>query len=161
MSGPSYDYLEKFIKYNSEDGSFLSLWTGKRKYLRVNNKTGYAEITVGKVRVYAHRLAWFLSYREWPEQLDHINGNKLDNRLCNLRLATNEQNAQNRRFSGRYLSKCIYFDPTHPSKKKYRVRVQAGGIRRHIGWFLTEQEAKDAAIKAITSFHGEFSVINT
>jgi len=121
------------------------------------HKTGYLVCWFEGRLVYSHRLAWYLRYGYWPRRLDHINRIKTDNRLENLREATVRESNQNRRFTGRYLSKCIYFDETHQSFKKYRVRVQANNVRKHIGWYETEEEAKDAAIKAIRNLHGEFS----
>ena len=62
-----------------------------------SNDKGYLRIGF-KGRLYrAHRLAWLLTYGEWPDhQIDHINGVKTDNRLLNLRQATLAQNLQNR-----------------------------------------------------------------
>ena len=47
-------------------------------------KTGYRQIKIGNTAYLAHRLAWFYVYGEWPEQLDHINRIKTDNRLDNI-----------------------------------------------------------------------------
>ena len=59
---------------------------------------GYIRFMVdGKIHR-AHRLAWFYVYKEWPEEeIDHINHNRADNRICNLRKANRSQNADNRR----------------------------------------------------------------
>ena len=122
------------------------------------HQTGYLVCNYDGQRIYVHRLTWYLHYGYWPKRLDHINRIKTDNRIENLREATAEQSSQNRNFLGGYLSKCIYFDPTHQSPKKYRVRVQANGNRRHIGWYATEREAKDAAAAALQAHHGDFAV---
>jgi hypothetical protein len=128
---------------------------GPRQWL---HKTGYYCSSYGGKTVYTHRLIWFWRYGYWPRRLDHINRVKTDNRIENLREVTAAQSAQNRAFIGRYLSKCIYFDPTHQSPKKYRVRVQAEGRRRHIGWYLTEAEAQHAATAAVKQYHGDFGL---
>ena len=61
------------------------------------NANGYIQIKLNKQFYYGHRLAWFFVHHEWPtEEIDHVNGDPSDNRLCNLRQATSAQNKQNR-----------------------------------------------------------------
>jgi hypothetical protein len=116
-------------------GGYLCIWDPK----------------LGRGPISYHRLIWFQAYGYWPKRIDHINGEKLDNRLENLREVTKEQGSQNRRF--KRLFKGIYFDPT---RKRYRVRVQANGRRHCIGSYLTEAEARQAAIEAIKRLHGAY-----
>lgn len=152
-----YWYVREHVSYLPETGSFLSLRTGREKYRSIKN--GYVSIQIGKRKFPAHRLAWLLTYGEMPEgALDHKNRNKLDNRISNLRLASAAQNAQNR--DRRYASRCIWFDSTNKKRiKRFCVRVQVDGKRHHIGWFLTEDEAKIAAVEAIRKLHQEFSCV--
>jgi hypothetical protein len=119
------------------------------------NKGGYLCIwdpKLGRGPISYHRLIWFQAYGYWPKRIDHINGEKLDNRLENLREATKEQGNQNRR--SKHLFKGIYFDPM---RKRFRVRVQANGRRHCIGSYLTEEEARRASIKAIKRLHGKYA----
>jgi hypothetical protein len=72
--------------------------------------------------------------------LDHINGNKTDNRLCNLRLATNSQNQQNRPAPQNNTSG--YRGVTwHKSANKWMARICHNGIRKTLGFFETAEEA--------------------
>src|SRR4051812_45292702 len=58
---------------------------------------GYLTVSVGSRNLFAHRVAWLLAQGEWPQQIDHINGDRKKNRLCNLRNVTNRVNSQNRK----------------------------------------------------------------
>ena len=58
---------------------------------------GYLKVRLGDKVYYAHRLVYYMHHGWMPEQIDHINGNRSDNRIDNLRAATKSQNALNSR----------------------------------------------------------------
>lgn len=97
----SYEFLSSIYRYDTETGILynrkLNKPTGTTHptgYLRVRLRIGES----GARRHYmVHRLAWFLVHGTWPaDQIDHVNGIRGDNRLCNLREATAQQNLQSR-----------------------------------------------------------------
>lgn len=60
------------------------------------NLNGYVRIIIDKKKYYAHRLAWLYVEGKWPkDQIDHINGNRSDNRIANLREVNQKQNSEN------------------------------------------------------------------
>ena len=91
--------LKKHLHYNPGTGIFTRLACSannvKAGDIAGCLHNGYIEIRVNKKRYLAHRLAWFYVHGEWPEQIDHINHIRDDNRLFNLRDATNLENGKN------------------------------------------------------------------
>ena len=95
--------LNRLLDDDKETGIFT--WKVKtcRKVVPGNkaggfNRNGYLQIKINNIFFYGHRLAWFYVYGQWPEkEIDHINGNPSDNRICNLRQANRTQNNQNKR----------------------------------------------------------------
>lgn len=92
-------------------------------------------------------------------QVDHINGNKLDNRKSNLRIVNSKQNIRNRPASyGTSPYKGVSYFPT---VKKWRAQIRADGARKHIGLFATQEEAASAYNKFASELHGEYAHLNT
>jgi hypothetical protein len=119
----------------------------KNKYLRVCIK--------GK-QYFVHRVIFFLHHKCWPDQIDHINGNKLDNRIENLRPASGVFNAWNRSKPLTNTSgvKNVVWDKL---RNKWRVQITANKKRVQIGMFDDIDIAKQAAIKARNTLHGQFA----
>ena len=87
------------------------------------------------------------------KQVDHINGNKLDNRKCNLRLCSHQQNCCNRSgHKGRDLPKGVY-----KSTNKFRSGIRVNGKNIYLGSFDTPEEAHAAYCAASRNYHGAFS----
>jgi hypothetical protein len=86
------------LHYDPETGVFTRTFkNGKSKQVGSINTKGYVCIPLGNVKYVAHRLAWLWVYGKFPDhQVDHINQNRQDNRIANLREATNKQNCENR-----------------------------------------------------------------
>jgi len=109
-------------------------------------------------QMYMHRF--IMGVLDCPVQIDHINGNSLDNRRSNLRECTQRQNSYNRRNSklGKTGRKGVVFDAR---RNRYRARVRVNGKEVHLGRFLTCWEAAEAYDLAAERLHGEFSSTNT
>lgn len=73
-------------------------WNGRFAGKRADSQSsdGYIRISINRARLRGHRVAWALYYGEWPQsEIDHINGDRCDNRIQNLRLATRQANMRN------------------------------------------------------------------
>lgn len=115
------------------------------------NTNGYAVIRFyGKDRL-AHRLAWIMTHGEIPNGLmiDHINGNKADNRIANLRLVTRAENGFNRHSTQAESGHVGVFR----SKDRWRARIHKHGKRVELGSFDTMNEAKAAYLSAKRDMH--------
>ena len=95
------EYLRSILHYDQETGIFT--WkVGSANQVKVGDVAGsqdghgYLQIRVCSRKYKAHRLAWLYMYSNWPkDQIDHINRNKTDNRITNLRDVSHKQNQQN------------------------------------------------------------------
>ncbi len=88
----TYDLLHEFLEYRPETGEFF--WRVQRGQNKPGDpagtlyNNGYVVIRINRKGYLAHRLAWFMEFGQWPENhLDHINRDRADNRLVNLRLS--------------------------------------------------------------------------
>jgi hypothetical protein len=98
------------------------------------NGGGYRQIQIDG-RVYpAHCLAWLYQTNEWPAEIDHINGDRADNRWCNFRLATHSQNMGNQKARSDTTSwfKGVYWDKR---RSKWRAVISINGKRISLGSF--------------------------
>jgi hypothetical protein len=162
----SEDELRARVSYDPETGNFYRK-NSKNEITPagVTDRNGYLVLRFRKGRqrqkVYAHRAAFFLTYGRWPKQLDHANGDKTDNRLCNLRECTAAQNGVNKKTPG---GACGYrgveFRPDKCRGKPYRARIGFNNKKTELGHFLTAAEAAQAYDRVARELHGEFARLN-
>ena len=109
------------------------------------NKKGYIRIRFQNKFYLAHRLAWLYVYKQFPtKDLDHINRNKEDNRLSNLRETSKIENSHNRDSKGY----CF-----HKAANKWMSQITTNRIVRYLGLFNTKEEAREAYLKAKREHH--------
>ena len=114
---------------------------------------GYVEIALEGKRYLAHRLAWLYVYGIFPVNLiDHVNGNRADNRISNLREASRSENAQNMRNAHDDNGSSGLLGV---SKNGYgwQARICLNGKQRYLGTFPTPQEANSAYLSAKREIH--------
>ena len=146
--------LREIVSYNAETGVFT--WSKSRRRCKVGSKAGcrmshgYVCIRLDDVLYTAHQLAWFYVHNEWPtHQLDHINGDRADNRIANLRQATNAQNAQNRKRRDNRSG----FSGVRKENKKWLAEIKVNYKPIRLGLFATPEEAHKAYLKAKHDLH--------
>ena len=159
----SLQQLRQRLDYDPASGVF----TRKSNYRAVSlkpNSTGYLRISINGVSFKAHRLAWFYVHGSWPDgDLDHINGDKTDNRLINLRPAKRFENQRNRKRPSHNRSgiKGVYLHTlSSPTNPRWVARIKSDGKQRHLGCFDTIEAAAEAYKKAALKEHGEFAKID-
>ena len=117
--------------------------------------SGYINIRVNNKTYLAHRLIWLYVYGKWPIIIDHINGNKIDNRICNLRNATYQQNNCNKKFIENTSGiKGVCWDKV---RGKWFARIMLNYKSINIGRFDNLNDAKLAIEAARIKYHGEFA----
>ena len=145
--------IGEYLKYNPETGVLtwhrrISHRAAIGKEAGNINSKGRRTITFDGRTYLAHRIAWFLYYGEDPgiKQVDHINGNPSDNRIDNLRLATNLQNCQNQKAKG-----------FHRVNDKYKAVVMKDGVLHFCGYFDCPLMARLAYEDKKRELCGEFA----
>lgn len=122
--------------------------------------TGYVQIVLDGVKYFAHRLVWLHQFGDWPsDQIDHVNGLRSDNRLCNLRNATRSQNLANQgpRKDNSSGFKGVSFSAR---KAKWRAYIRQGGKQCHLGYFHSSDEAHVAYSRAAVATFGDFARVS-
>ncbi len=161
------EYLRSILDYDSETGVFTwrhrpiveLAWNRKwaNKTAGGVNGDGYIQIKIDGKKFKAHRLVWLHVYGEWPaEQLDHINGQRTDNRLCNLRAASHVQNTYNR---GPQSDNTSGYKGVSWKKKsrKWQAVITVNRCQKHLGYFESVEDAHAVYAEAARELHGEFA----
>lgn len=120
--------------------------------------TGYRHVTwMGKPHK-VHRLIFLLEHGYLPKEIDHINGDRLDNRLENLREATRSENQCNR---GALASNTSGYPGVtwHKKSKAWAVRVMKNGKTRALGYFKDLELAGLVATEARSLYHGNYAKV--
>jgi hypothetical protein len=152
------DLIKHYFSYNPETGIFIrKIATAKRfkigEVAGGKDEKGYIRISIGSKKFRAHTLAWIYMYGEIPEQIDHINGVKDDNRIFNLRLADNFINSQNKHNPPKsnksgYMG--VHFDN---NTKMFRARISHKGKKICLGLYDDPKVAGEAYLKAKRELH--------
>jgi hypothetical protein len=116
---------------------------------------GYVVVVYKKTIYPCHRIAWAIATGAWPTgQIDHINGDRSDNRILNLRNVTAHMNMQNQRTAHRSnLSSGILGVHFFKKTKRWRATIWANGKNNYLGYYGTAAEAEAAYLGAKAKLH--------
>lgn len=153
--------VRELFAYDPETGEFRRLvrlaqrhHVGDRGDVSINTGPlkGYRRVAFDSVRFLAHRVAWLHVYGEWPvDMIDHINGDKSDNRIANLRQATASLNAQNKRKAQKNCASGLI--GAHKHKNGWYAKVYLNKQLAYGKVFKTPEEAHAAYVEAKRTIH--------
>jgi hypothetical protein len=154
------DIIRNCIDYDPDTGIMVwkiscsaRSWKGAR--IGWKTKTGYLRVQLNHKKYLLHRLAWFFIHGSFPDnEIDHINGDKSDNRLVNLREVTRAQNMCNQKTSS---VNTTGFKGVTRRGDRFRAQIQHEGEYHFIGSYDTPEEAHQAYCKKADELHGDFS----
>lgn len=156
------DRLKEALRYDLHSGQWTWLRTLSARSTAGSpaggvKPSGYELIGIDGVRYRSHRLAWFYMTGAWPsEHIDHIDGNRSNNRWFNLRQATNLQNSWNRGANKNNRSgfKGVFWNK---QAGRWQARINYGGKQHHLGSFDDAEQAHAAYQHAAAGKFGKFS----
>lgn len=156
---PAVDRVRELLNYDPETGALT--WRVSRVGVSAGTiagsrmKHGYVQIMIDRRQCLAHRLAWALHFGSYPEKyLDHINGDRADNRISNLRECTHTQNNGNMR-GGR--NRTGYKGVYSTREGKYYAQIRVRGARKCLGTYPKPEMAHAAYMRAAQKYFGEFA----
>ena len=171
---PDASYLRQRLDYNQETGVFLwrarptehfldaahcGTWNTRYagKVAGFIHAEGYRQISIDDLKFMAHRIAWLLVRgKPIPRQIDHIDGDPMNNRIANLRAATHAENAANSgtRMNNTSGAKGVHFDR---HRGKFEAHITHHYKLYHLGRFDTLEQAIAARREAAERLHGKFA----
>lgn len=152
--------LLELLDYSPDTGVFTrKIGSRNRRAGSVagSNSHGYREIKLDRKKYLAHRLAWFYVHGSWPKCLiDHIDMDRSNNRISNLREATHSTNKANRprpanNKSG--IKGVSFYKPT----QKWQASICRQYKQTHLGFFESKESAAEAYRAAAGRLFGEFA----
>ena len=149
-----FDYSDGHLIWKSKRGCRIKAGdiAGCKHY------SGYIQITINKKSYRAHRLVFFWHHGYMPEFIDHIDRNRSNNKIQNLRPATKLQNQGNRAATKNNLIglKGIYWDKT---RLKWGARIGIKGQCKRLGYFESTEKAYAAYSEAAKKHFGEYAYL--
>lgn len=153
------DRLKDVLFYDQETGIFRWVMTmGNRVAGSIaGSRTfhGYRRIRIDNIPYFSHRLAWFYVHERWPlDEIDHINGNRVDNRIINLREADRSINQHNQRNAHRSPKSSGLLGVTWDARKgKWQAQITLHGKNHFIGRFSSAEIAHAAYVAKKREIH--------
>lgn len=120
-------------------------------------KSGYRQVMIKGKNYQCHRIVFLLAHNRLPKYIDHINGNKSDNRVENLRECNNSQNSTNKNKQSNNTSG---YKGVFRQGNKWRACIRKDGHKYNLGNFACKHEAAKAYNEAALKYHGEFAYLN-
>ena len=163
--GVTRKYVDSLLNYNVDTGN-LCWKTTRHNRVKIGqiagsiDSHGYRQIKIDGMKYLSHRLIWLIMTGAWPnEQIDHINGNKLDNKWNNLRLASRSQNKINSGIMRTNKSgyKGVFW---REDISKWKASIGKDQKRIFIGHYNTKEEAAFAYNKSALKLFGDFAYLN-
>lgn len=158
------EYLRECLSYEAEAGQLTwlrrpeahfhagnkspqhqaAIWnakfSGKRAFCNLGSH-GYLTGALSGKRMTAHRVAWAISHGAWPDgEIDHLNGDRTDNRLTNMRVVSRAENARNLKVSSGEMRGVYWYGPT----ARWVAKIHHKGRMLHLGYFADRADAISA-----------------
>lgn len=154
----SSEEIKCLLDYNPETGDFI--WKvrrgGKAKLGESAGciSNGYVVLKILSRKLYAHRVAWLIFYGDWPDgEIDHIDNNKSNNSIKNLRLANRSENCSNKK---RRSDNSSGYKGVRPMGMKWRADIMKDGKSYKLGVFGSKKDAYAAYCEAARLIHLDY-----
>lgn len=165
MSVLTQERIKELFAYDDISGTLVNLVSrGRTRKGKVADcldmVSGYYKVMIDRKLYCQHRVIWLLVNGELPECLDHINGNRIDNRLENLRAATKSENMHNRanNINSSTGIKGLHLSKSPKQSDRYLAKIRLNNKSYHKSFHLDQKDDAIAWLKTTrVQLHGEFT----
>lgn len=162
METLSAERLKQVLRYDPDTGEFFNVCSGRKRVIGAKagsvSRDGYVKLCIDRQIYFGHRLAWLYTHGRFPTKfIDHINRNRQDNRIANLRecdYADNQHNSIKPKKAGRLVG-AFKRNKRHPLSWYSEIRVN--GKDHFLGNFATELDAHRAYMDAKQRLHPTYA----
>lgn len=158
----SQAYIKSILDYDMNTGIFTWIdqkfprWNGK---VAGNYRNGYIQISIKGKKYSSHRLAYLYVHGFIPNcEIDHINGIRDDNRICNLRAATKSQNQGNQRKPRKDNTSGYLGVSENRLNGKFKAQIEVNKENKYLGQHETAEEAHQVYLEAKRKYHSHCTI---